>query len=220
MPKYKILGPQSVACALFAASALFSVDATAGAIIFLPSTSSPNTSNVANTGAYGSSAHVSVGYSGKSLDWGSGYGGLGNGTGAALYSGASNPTEVMTFVAAAGYLVTLDSFDLAQYGSYADSVDISVTGGSAVYSLTGQTPAKGIGNFTTYSPGMTGSSLTLTITNLANVGLNNIRFSEAAVAAVPEPTSLALVFLGGMACTLAGRRRQQASSAATPRLTA
>jgi len=49
----------------------------------------------------------------------------------------------MSFTAAAGYTVTLDSFNPAQYSTSDDSVDISVTGGTSSYSLT-DTPAGGL----------------------------------------------------------------------------
>jgi hypothetical protein len=55
---------------------------------------------------------------------------------------------------------------------------------------------------------VTGTSLTLTITNLYDVGLNTIVFSETAV---PEPSSAVLAVLGGGMSLLgiALRRRKQ-----------
>ncbi len=58
---------------------------------------------------------------------------------------------------------------------------------------------------------MTGSSLTLTITNLYDVGINEITFSEAAVTSVPEPSSAVLAVIGGLGLVVgaAWRRRKR-----------
>jgi hypothetical protein len=184
-----------VRLALILSVLAFAGVARASTIEFTPSSSDPNGGGTANTGAYGSTANVSVGYSPYVYAYASGYGGLDGGTGAAIYSDNYSPNIfAMTFTAAAGYTVTLDSFNLAQYTTSMDSVDITVTGGSSTYMLT-DTPAGGTGNFSIYSPDETGTSLTLTITNLYAVGLNTIVFSETA--AVPEPSSAVLAALGG-----------------------
>lgn len=184
--------------------------AEAGVITFGLSTPDPNATAVANTGAYGSTAHVSVGYSAYTYNWGgSGYGGLDGGSGNAVYSGSRPYTITMTFTASLGYTVTLDGFDLAQYSRKTDTVTISVAGGTSPYGLT-DTPLGGTvaPNFSTYAPSVTGSSLTLTITNLYNVGLNAIRFSEAPVAPVPEPATLAVFGAVALAGALGYRRRK------------
>ena len=76
--------------------------------------------------------------------------------------------------------------------------------------MTGVTPAGGSGNFSTYSPDVTGSSLTLTVTNLYDVGINEITFSEAS--SVPEPSSAVLAMIGGLGLVGAAwlRRKRKA----------
>ncbi len=182
----------------------------------------PNDTGSSITAGYGSNApgtpDVTVGYSPYLYNFSHGYGGLGGGTGFAVYSdnsdnygGVPSYYGVFTFTAALGHTVTLESFNLAQYTTSSDQVDISVTGGSSSYSLTNVTPAGGTGNFSTYSPNVTGSSLTLTITNLYDVGINEITFSEAAVTSVPEPSSAVLAVIGGLGLVVgaAWRRRKR-----------
>ena len=154
-----------------------------------------------------------MGYSAYTYNYSYGYGGLNGGTGDGLYSDTYDYTtdkyiETMTFTAAAGYTVTLDSFNLAQYYGGYNQVAISLTGGSTPYSLT-DTPLGGTGNFSTYTPDVTGTSLTLTITNLYDVGLNTIVYSETLQAtAVPEPsTALLAAFAIGPVLAWSVRRR-------------
>ncbi len=173
--------------------------AHATVIEFTPSSASPNTTGTANAGAYGSDSHVSVGYSPYVYSYPSGYATLDGGTGAAIYSDSYNSADgtydlTMTFTAAAGYTVTLNSFELATFDGLSEADNISVTGGTSAYSVTGVTPSTS--TFTTYSPGVTGTSLVLTITNLYDVGLNTISYSETAVATAPEPSAFYLALLG------------------------
>jgi MYXO-CTERM domain-containing protein len=193
------------------AVAVLSLTASArgGTIEFGTATASPNTTASANTGAYGSDANVSVGYSVYTYNYSHSYGGLDSGSGDAIYSDNSPGYELdMTFTAAAGYTVTLDSFNLAQYSTDDYSVNISVTGGASSYSLT-DTPPGGSGNFTTYSPNETGTALTLTITNLYDVGANTIVYNETSVGSAPEPsTALMAAAVGGMVLFGAIRRRR------------
>jgi hypothetical protein len=184
-----------VICRFALALAVLSFAASARAsIVFAPSTASPNTTASANTGAYGSDANVSVGYSAYTYNYPNGYGGLDSGTGAGIYSDSSPYTEVMTFTANPGYTVTLNSFDLATYDAITESVNISVTGGATPYSLTGATPSTS--TLTTYSPNETGTALTLTITNLYDVGLNEINFTESS--SVPEPSTAGMFAIAGL----------------------
>jgi hypothetical protein len=194
----------------------FAANARGGVIEFGSTTADPNDLGSANTGAYGSDANVSVGYSAYTYNWTpGGYGGLDGGTGIGVYSDNNAETLVMTFTAATGYTVTLDSFDLAQYTTSVEMVNISVTGGTPAYSLTAQTPAGGGTNYTTYSPDVTGTALTLTVTNLYDVGINEITYSETAVAGVPEPsTSLMVATACGLLLLGAIWRRKQANKAA------
>ena len=160
----------------------------------LTAAANPNATASANTGAYGSDANVSVGYSAYTYSYGDYYGGLGNGSGGAIYSDDSPYSEAMTFFADPGYTVTLNSFDLAQYYT-SNCVSISVTGGTSSYSLT-STPAGGDG-FTFYSPNITGTALSLTITNLYDVGLNEITYSETQATSTPEPSTVLLATMSG-----------------------
>jgi len=202
----KIFLFQRFALALIVLS--FAASAHGGTIEFTPSTASPNASASDNTDAYGSDANVSVGYSAYTYNYASGYGGLDSGSGDGIYSDNSPYTETMTFTAAPGYNVTLDSFNLAQYSDSDVSVDISVTGGASLYSLA-DTPAAGAGNFTTYSPDETGTSLTLSVTNLYDVGLNTIVYSETPVATgTPEPSTILMAAMAaGIFIFQAARRR-------------
>lgn len=180
-------------------------------IEFIPTTASPNITASANTGAYGSNASVSVGYSGYTYNYTTGYGGLDSGSGDAIYSDNTAETLAMTFTAAPGYTVTLVSFNLAQYTTNNLAVNISVTGGASSYSLTATTPAGGTGNFTTYSPNETGTSLTLTVTNLYDVGANTFVYSSSSSA--PEPSAaLMAAMAGGMFLFLTARHRRKTTA--------
>jgi hypothetical protein len=72
---------------------------------------------------------------------------------------------------------------------------------------------RGAGNFTVYSPDETGSSLTLTVTNLYDVGANTIIYSETADApSAPEPSTALMAMAamaGGMFLFPASRRRRK-----------
>ena len=176
---------------------------------------------------YGSNAtgtpDVTVQYS-RNLYLSGIYGGLGNGSGNAVYSGYSGNGHTAFFhfeATAPGTSVTLDSFNLAQYYDTTDQkVDIYafVPGDTPYYYLSGETPAGGTG-FTTYSPNITapyGEFIQLNVSNLYEVGINEITFTEnTASAAVPEPSSFILAGLGGLAILGTSlRRRLRAKTAA------
>jgi hypothetical protein len=181
-------------------------------IEFTPITPDPNDGGAANSAAYGSDANVSVGYSPYIYNYPDGYGALDGGTGAGIYSDNYLPNiATITFVAKPGYTVTLDSFELATYLGESESDAISVTGGQSAYSFTDSPSTT---TFTTYSPNETGTSLTLSITNLYDVGLNTITYSETAV---PEPASW-LLMLGGF--TMAGIGLRRRNPRVTPPLSA
>jgi hypothetical protein len=132
-------------CSIVLGFLAFAGIARAGTIEFTPSSSDPNDGATANTGAYGSTANVSVGYSPYVYAYSHGYGGLDGGTGAAIYSDNYTPNIfAMTFTAAPGYTVTLDSFNLAQYSIDSYQVDISISGGSSPYNVI-DTPTGGRG---------------------------------------------------------------------------
>ncbi len=192
--------------------------ARASVIEFTPSSPSPNTTATANSGAYGSDANVSVGYSPYIYNYTSGYGTLDSGTGDGIYSDNYNSVTgsydlTMTFTAQAGYAVTLNSFELATFDALAESVNISVTGGGTAYSLSSNSPSTT--TFTTYSPNETGTTLVLTVTNLYDVGLNSISFSETPVASAPEPAALPLAIAGSLVLLVAGKRRRVRENQAT-----
>ncbi len=196
--------------ALIFGALAFASGARADIIEFTPSSADPNDTATPNTGAYGSTAAVSIGYSEYSYNFTHSYGTLDGGTGDAVYSDNNTSTFVMTFNAAPGYSVTLDSFNLATYNGITGTngtVDISVTGGGSPYSLSGAMPSPS--TFTTYSPGETGTSLTLTITNLYDVGINTIGFTSTPLS-VPEPSSMVLVAIGGAGLSRIARRRRKA----------
>jgi hypothetical protein len=180
--------------------------ARANVIEFTSTTPNPNSTGTANTGAFGSDANVSVSYSPYMYNWTAGSYGTIDGTGIAVYSDSSpGYVGVITFTGLNGYTITLNSFDLANWDGYSATGNVSVTGGQTTYNLPGQTPSSS--TYTVYTPNETGSSLTLTVTNLYDIGINDISFTENAPVATPEPASLAL--LGGAVAALFGARRRK-----------
>jgi hypothetical protein len=175
-------------------------------IAFNSASSNPNATAVTNTNAYGSSPEVSVGYSPYVYNYSAGYGNLGSGTGDAIYSDNYSPNiYVMSFTAAPGFKVELNSFDLAQYSSGSNSVDVSISGGSSAYS---DSFIPAAGTHSTLDPDVTGTTLYLTITNLYDVGLNEISYSWLPISSVPEPGAwvLTLIGIGGLGAALRTRR--------------
>lgn len=197
---------------LWASMLCMSSVAHATVIEFTPSTANPNATGTANTAAYGSDSNVSVGYSPYIYNYSSGYGTLGSSTGDGVYSDNYNSADgtydlTMTFTAQPGYTVTLNSFELATYDALSESVNISVTGGSPAYTLNNAAPSTT--TFTTYSPNITGTSLTLTITNLYDVGLNTITYTETpTTSSVPEPSTWSLAFIVMFAAGIWSRIRR------------
>ena len=103
-------------------------------IQFSPTSGDPNDTSSTITAGYGSNApgtpDVTVGYSPYLYNDSGGYGGLGGGTGDAVYTenytysgGVYYYVTAITFTAAPGDQVTLDSFNLAQYSTYSDQVE-------------------------------------------------------------------------------------------------
>lgn len=117
---------------------------------------------------------------------------------------------IMLFTPAAGYQVTLESFDIAGFGSsqteydYAVFKDFGTEGESTLWSDTSTAPGAG---HLTLSPSITvqaGHTLALYFNADGNLGIDNVRFSESLI---PEPASLALLIAATGVFTLRRERR-------------
>ena len=168
------------------------------------------------TGAYsyGGAAdtpNVTVDFDGLQL-WDTGYDGLTNVAYVDSGAGNSRPpfgTASVTFTADPGFLVRLESVDLAGFQGNFDFDSITVTGGDAPFSQN-NVPAPGDAANTLSFGGITGQQLVLTFNDAdsaESAGIDNLRFGQVAV---PEPaglTLLAAAVAAGAACIRRRRRR-------------
>lgn len=171
-------------------------------------------------GAEGYTPNVTVAYGAPGEDpalWTSGYGDLTN----VLFNDADGDTTfTTTFTADSGYVVDLYGFDMAWY--FASSANIQ---GLTIRNVTTNTVLFSEGPFVlaggethkTYSfatPLTAGTiELVVNLTGLGGVSddlaLDNIRFGQSAVGAVPEPATWAMLIAGfyGAGAMLRSRRR-------------
>jgi PEP-CTERM motif len=140
-----------------------------------------------------------------------------HGYGAYTGSGSARDTITITFTAAAGWTVTLNSFKLGTFGgtnagvlgvdtaaNLGTALSVSASGGTGSFTpVSNQSYATGS---TTYSPAVTsaiGGVLTLTYSASNSVAIDDINFTTTFV---PEPASMGLLAIGGFG--LMGRRRR------------
>jgi hypothetical protein len=129
-------------------------------------------------------------------------GGIFGGNGMALWNGSSDGTVLglttdistgyFSLIAANGYNVTLNSFDVGTFGNQSTTFDILDKNGNVLDTIAFQS------NSTVSEPvNLTASQLTIEWLNW-NTGINNVSFNQQAVtpANVPEPGVLG--FLGSM----------------------
>lgn len=144
------------------------------------------------------------------LMWDTSYGDLSH----VVYRGNGAMTTwagIMLFTPAAGYQVTLESFDIAGYLADLSGYDYAVFRdfgtGSETSLWTDSSTAPGTGHLT-LSPNITvqaGHTLALYINGDGSLGIDNVQFSESLI---PEPASLALLIAGGVLAVSRRRRAQ------------
>ncbi len=145
--------------------------------------------------------NIVVSYSNDRI-YNSDYGDLGS----VIYS--AGPTLTLVFTADPGFLVRLDSFDMAGFGGSGETIPtISVTNGSTTFTQSGLV-APGTGHNTVTVSGnpsnsSTGEIVTLSISDVSNglSGFTNFQFSQ-----IPEPSQFALLGLSALGF-VAFRRR-------------
>lgn len=124
------------------------------------------------------------------------------------YSSITGPvTHIIEFSADSGLLVTLNSFDWANYQSRASSATFEVRDGannllwSDTYSVSG-----GTSSLVNFAPNVSASTLRLQIEgDFFNAAIDNINFDQEEISGVPEPSSAILVACG--AALVALRRK-------------
>ena len=119
----------------------------------------------------------------------------------------------ITFTAAAGKTVSIDSFDLGNYGEAVTLPRLWIVDGAGTVLF--DRPALSIANSNaphlSFTPGVTATTLRISLDltglggNSDNMGLDNIQFRQTTTA-VPEPATLATLGLG-LAAILRRRRR-------------
>lgn len=144
--------------------------------------------------------------------WDTGYGNLTNVAYTdALVGGVDRPdadaTGSVTLTADPGFLVVLNSVDLAGFGGGQSFEAITVTGGTTPFSQT-NVAAPETGRNTLDFGGLSGQQLVITFddANAAeSAGIDNLSFSQVVV---PEPATLAVPALLSATGLLARRRRR------------
>jgi hypothetical protein len=159
---------------------------------------------------------VSYGAAGEQPDlWTTGFGDLTN----IYFNDTDNDTTLtVRFTADSGFLVNLYSFDMASFvnaGQTIQGFTVRDVGANSVLFSQGSTLISGSthNNFN-FATALRANDLELVV-NLSglggasdDIGLDNIRFGQSAVAAVPEPATWALMILGfGGAGAMLRRRR-------------
>jgi hypothetical protein len=168
--------------------------------------------------SYGDTATANITYADQvnrtSLQfWTTGYSNLTNVLYGGNGDGAGQSNNLITIAPAAGFTVTLSSFNLGGFlGSYTTNVQIldTVTNAVLYSSLNAQISS---GTATLFSPNITSSdAIGIEWYNTGyDVGIDNVTFSTTAIAAaVPEPFSLAIVSSGLIGLRLARRGRKRA----------
>lgn len=144
--------------------------------------------------------------------WAAGYGDL---TNIAFASNEGRYAEI-TLTADAGWLVTLNSFDLAGYSVPRPDQSLLVYSTDLTSPLVDYSPVTGVNpGHTTYTPSVTAQSLTIRFGTSWNVGIDNINFDQVLAGTspvVPEPTSMALLGCGLLGGALARYRRRSAQA--------
>ena len=180
-----------------------------------------DTSFTDSVGSYGSGGgatpNVTVDYfGGRTQLWTTGFTGLTN----VLFEEDPNVTFGLTLTAADGYDVTLESFELSSWQSTTRTIPeifVDADGSSAFSNSDFALPNDSATTFNDFSA--TGSSITLGIdgnglgADLSDIGLDNVVFSQSAVAPIPLPAGgiLLLTALGGLGGAGALRRRRRAA---------
>lgn len=148
--------------------------------------------------------------------WTTGYSDLNN---VVEYEPDGAPNFSIVFSAAVGQFVTLESFDLGNFGGEVTLAGLQIRNESnvVVFSQTDVVIPASSQPHLSFAPNVTGQSLTLFV-DLAglggasdNIGLDNIRFSQSANP-VPEPAAFAVLGLGFVSLVRrakSGRGRQQ-----------
>lgn len=142
--------------------------------------------------------------------WTTGYGNLTN----VHYNDFDGQDITLTLTADPGFLVTLQSFDLAAFGSNHTIPNTAITvsdgGGNVLFSLAGPLVVSG-STHNSFTPSVSAQSLLLTIhvgqLSLAsdNVALDNVLFSQQTADNVPEPATFGL--MAGALATFVWKRR-------------
>jgi hypothetical protein len=156
------------------------------------------------SGSYGAAGgftpNVVTDYLGSVGNWPSGYGNLTN----IIYEVDSGGIMNVKLLADPGYAVSLDSFNLAAFGTnYSiNSVQVLDTNSSALYSASNVLISSStFTDFDFSSSPLVSPSLTIRFdaSNLGfdgdNIALDNVQFSQLLV---PEPQSIALAILAGL----------------------
>lgn len=89
-------------------------------------------------------------------------------------------TAEITFTAESGYLIKINSFDLAAYYTdyIADIIEITDENGTIIWDAPFKHVEKDDGH-STFSPGISGTTLTIRWGNNWNIGIDNINFDES-----------------------------------------